>query len=210
MKQNLNEQVSRIKKMMGLNEEDVNLNSYKEESNIIGNIERVGTSENGNPIIAITMNSFLPNKDSKSEGQKIEIKVTAEWEQYGRILKQTYVIKSVNNVSTNVESIDPNNIYKSSFLWFIFMKNNSVEDVVGGIYKPYLELHNNDKDYKEKIYRNMNNDERRLKNVLSGESSQQVEPEIQDTPIIEPEVSNEPPQEKPLKSNSPWTSTSSW
>ena len=73
----LNEQVSRIKQMMGINEEDINLDSYKEEIKIIKDIEHVGTSEEGNPIIAITVNSFI-GKTGSPEGQKIEIKVTTE------------------------------------------------------------------------------------------------------------------------------------
>jgi hypothetical protein len=205
MKQNLNEQVSRIKKMMGLNEEDINLNDYKSESNIIENIERVGTSEEGNPIIAITMNSFLPKVIGNPKGQKFEVTVTAEWEQYGKILKSTYIIKSVNNVSTNVESIDANNLYKSSFLPFIFLKSNSVEDVIAGIYKPYMQLHNDDKDYKEKIYRNMNNDERRLKSVLSGEELPNIEPTVDDTSKEEPPI-----DVKKTNNDSMWSSTNSW
>jgi hypothetical protein len=202
MKQNLNEQITRIKNMMGINEEDLNLDTYKEDSNIIKNVERVGVSEGGNPIIAITISSFIGERGNP-EGQKIEIKITLEFEKRLGSFGRSFGIKSVKNIVTDHETITGKYIFNDISFKYIFLPHTSVDEMVRNIYKPYYKLHSNDKEYRDKIYTNMSSDEKLIVDVLTGETPEE-------TPMIEPEVSNEPPQEKPLKGNSGWSSTSSW
>lgn len=193
----LNEQVSRIKQMMGINEEDINLDSYKEEIKIIKDIEHVGTSEEGNPIIAITVNSFI-GKTGSPEGQKIEIKVTTEWEKRDKLSRHPFMIKSIKDVVTNNENITGEDVLNNTYLRLIFMKYNNVNDVANGLYEPYLKLHSNDKEYREKIYHNKNIDEKLIMNTLLGNESQNVD----DTPKEEPTIDN--------NKTGMWSSTSSW
>ena len=203
MKQNLTEQVTRIKQMMGINEEDVNLDSYKEDTKIIKNVEYVGTSEEGNPIIDITVNSFI-GQHGNPEGQKIEIKVTTEWKKTKKSFRHSFMINSIKNVVTNNENVKGSDILNNTHLSFIFMKFNTIDEVGKGLYEPYLKLHGNDKEYREKIYRNMSSDEKLIMDVLSSGESQNVEPTVDDTQIEEPKINDIKP------SNSPWSSTSSW
>jgi hypothetical protein len=203
MKKNINEQISRIKQMMGLNEEDVNLDTYKEDSNIIKNVERVGVSDEGNPIVAITLNSFMGQERGNPEGQKIEIKITLEFEKRPGSFGRSFSIKSVKNIVTDHETITGKYIFNDILFKYIFFPHTYVDEMVRNIYKPYLKLHSNDKEYSDKIYTNMSSDEKLIVDVLTGETPEE-------TPMIEPEVSNEPPQEKTLKGNGGWSSTSSW
>ena len=206
MKQNLNEQITRIKNMMGLNEEDLNLDTYKEDSNIIKNVERVGVSEEGNPIIAITLSSFI-GEHGNPEGQKVEIKITLEFEKTRGIFGRSFSIKSVKNIVTDHETITGKYIFNDISFKYIFFPHTSVDEMVHNIYKPYYKLHSNDKEYRNKIYHNISSDVKLIMDVLMDETPDKTPEE---TPMIEPEVSNEPPQEKPLKDNGGWSSTSSW
>jgi hypothetical protein len=203
MKQNLNEQITRIKNMMGINEEDINLDTYKEDSNIIKNVERVGVSDEGNPIISITLNSFMGQERGNPEGQKVEIKITLEFEKRLGSFGRSFGIKSVKNIVTDHETITGKDLFNNISFKYIFLPHTSVDEMVQNIYKPYFKLHSNDKEYRDKIYTNMSSDEKLIVDVLTGETPKE-------TPMIEPEVSNEPPQEKPSKGNGGWSSTSSW
>ena len=207
MKQNLTEQVTRIKHMMGINEEDINLNSYKEDSNIIKNVERVGTSDEGNPIVAVTINSFMGQERGNPEGQMVEIKITLEFEKRRGIFGRSFSIKSVKNIVTDNETITGKYIFSNIFFKYIFFPHTSVDEMVHNIYKPYYELHSNDKEYRNKIYHNISSDVKLIMDVLMDETPDKTPEE---TPMIEPEVSNEPPQENPSKGGGGWSSTSSW
>jgi hypothetical protein len=110
----LNEQVTRIKQMMGINESEIDLNTYKEETPILQDIKREGTSGEGNPIISMVVNTYIPynddvNGDYKS-GQSVKIKVVTEWKVYHtthyRTPRETFSIKKCLDVTSDVNLTD--------------------------------------------------------------------------------------------------------
>ena len=108
------------------------------------------------------------------------------------------MIKSIKDVVTNNENITGEDVLNNTYLRLIFMKYNNVNDVANGLYEPYLKLHSNDKEYREKIYHNKNIDEKLIMNTLLGNESQNVD----DTPKEEPTIDN--------NKTGMWSSTSSW
>jgi hypothetical protein len=208
-----------MKKMMGINEERVNLNDYKDKSSIIEDIKRIGTSKDGNPITSMKMNTFIPMPNSESEGDKVKIEVILEWkpELYGnKKYLRGFNMKSVVDIKSDVELDEP--LVKTILIVFSSQNRPSPHDLISRIYAPYLtQRAKNIKDI-DKIMNNIKKDNDALEKVLFGDlprpsepkikNTPSVKPKVQDTPVIEPEVNNEPPQEKP--SNDIWSSTSSW
>lgn len=212
MKKNINEQVSRIKQMMGLNEERVDLNDYKDESSIIEDIKLVSAAEDGSRITSMKINTFIPTPNSEVEGNKVKIEFILKWEKYnywsmekGRRVDE-YKLKSIVEIKSDVELDEKLN----KTLVALFSGHPTPRDLVGRLYTPYSSKFSKNTTDFDKIYNNVKKDREELERVLSGEVSQEAEPEMQDAPMVEPEVSSETPQEKPSKGNNMWSSTSSW
>jgi hypothetical protein len=200
MKKNLNEQVSRIKQMMGINEANVNLDDYKDESSIIEDIKRVGTTDDGYPITSMKLNTFVPNADSQTEGNSVKIEVILEWESdTSTKYVDGFKLKNVSGVIADV-GLGEKSMKK---LRSMFSGHPTPKDLVGSIYGPFL-INSSGKgfDYTDKILDNMLKDTKILVNVLTGEQTQQAEPEIQDAPEVAPE--------REIDKSDTWTSNSSW
>jgi len=218
MKHTLNEQMSRIKQMMGLNEAEVDLNTYKEETPILQDIKREGTSGEGNPIISMVVNTFIPynggdvNGDYKS-GQSVKIKVVTEWKVYHtthyRTPRETFSLKKCLDVTSDVNLTD--NVIGS--IKHIFREHTRSGELLDKIYGPYFYEHIKSSgvhtEYGNKIIDNIKQNKETLERLLlSDEPSQEEIP--QDKPLSNPTTDNDTPTEEPKNNNSMWNSTSSW
>jgi hypothetical protein len=221
MKKNLNEQVTRIKQMMGINEDRVDLNTYNDETSIIEDIKRVGTTNDGNPITSMMLNTFIPNVGSETEGNKVKIEIIIEWKpndatkfksyRNGKRVYE-YRVKSIVDIKSDVE-LDRELL---NTIRRVFVNHPTPYDLVNRIYMPYHQKFGNVNF--DSIYNNVKKDKEELEDVLSGEPHQQAEPEVQDAPEKEtkkilarkfdekPQVDVAPEKE----TNKLWTSTSSW
>ena len=208
MKNNITENINRIKQVMGLNEERVDLNTYKDESSIIEDVKLVSTTEDGNHVTSMKVNTFIPTPGSESEGDKVKIELILVWEPNDSTKFKSYRnnkriseyrMKSVVDIKSEVE-LDEQLMFT---LRQILSGHPTPYDLVGRIYAPYTQKYTKPGDF-DKIHDNFKKDKEELENVLSGHVSQQVEPEVQN----EPEITSEP--EKEIKKNDMWTSTSSW
>ena len=198
MNKNINEQVSRIKQMMGLNEERVDLNDYKDESSIVEDIKRVGTTSDGAPITSMKLNAYVPTKKSQTEGVKVKFEVILEWQvDTSTKYKNRYRLKKVSGI---VADRGLNSDALMLHLGTMLAGNPTPHDMMMEIYRPFLNQYRDNEEYREKILNNIDKDRDVLLGVLSGKMS----------PEAEPNMNNEPPQEKPSKGNDMWTSTSSW
>jgi hypothetical protein len=218
-KQTLNEQTSRIKKIMGLNEGEVNLNTYKEETPILEDIKRIGTSNDGKPLISMVVNTFVPNEGSDDEGQSVKIKVTTEWNvhektHYG-IPKTSFSINKFVNIDSNVPLSD--DVVRS--IKIIFREHTGLKDLLNILYRAYFLKFQNDNGnirykYREKILDNLKRDMKMVEHALLSDESyqeeipQEMEPKVDDTTKENPSVGNIP--KEPIKDKSYWTSNNSW
>lgn len=177
MKKNLNEELSRIKNMMGLNEqgsgwfddEDVtdstpegdkiDLDTYKEESPIIADVKRVGESDNGNSILSIDLNAFVGDANSRNTGTPATITVTVEFS------KDKYGNAKVRNV-TDVQSTVKLDGMTIDYIKNLFRYGTMVYEVINRIYIPYYLKFSDDKEYREKIRRNEKEDVKRIERAL--------------------------------------------
>ena len=212
MKKNLNEQVSRIKQMMGINEASVNLDDYKDVSSIIEDIKRVGTTDDGYPITSMKLNTFVPNADSQTEGNSVKIEVILEWErEHNRLTRNShgFRLRKVSSIITDVglgETL-------MKYLREKFSNQPTPKKFVENIYGPYmLDTTSKGIEHFNKVFENAFKDTEILMNVLLGDESEQAEPEIQDAPNVSPEVPNEPKvaPEREIDKNDTWKSNSSW
>ena len=212
MKKNLNEQVSRIKQMMGINEEKVNLNNYKDESSIIEDIKRVGTTDDGYPITSMKLNTFVPNEDSAREGNSVKIEVILEWEiEHNRLTRNShgFRLRKVSSIITDVGLGDT----LMKYLREKFSNQPTPKKLVENIYGPYMiDTTSKGIEHFNKVFENAFKDTEILMSVLLGDESEQAEPEVQDAPNVSTEVPNEPEMapETEINKNNTWTSTSSW
>jgi hypothetical protein len=217
MKKNLNEEVVRMKQIMGLNEEPVDLNTYNDETSIIEDIKRVGTTNDGNPITSMKLNTFIPNVGSENEGNKVKIEIIIGWEPNGATKFKSYrngkrVYEYRVNYIVDIKSDVELDKELLNTIRIIFVNHPTPYDLVSKIYAPYRQKF--DKVNFNKIYDNAKKDEQELEDVLSAEAHQQVEPKVQDAP--QKPIENKPPQidnkpETPKKGgNGMWTSTTSW
>lgn len=179
---NLNEQISRIREMMNLNEDRVNLTNYTDESNIIQDVKRIGGRKEGHPVTSMKINTFLPDANSNEQGQKVVIEVILEWEptegtKYGHFRNgkpvKEYTVKSILDVKSNIE-LDRQVI---SYLEKIFVPRSSPYDIVSKIYQPYSYKFGYDRVTLDKVFNNVKRDQKELENTLVG-PEQQVEPEM--------------------------------
>lgn len=210
--------MSRIKQMMGLNEAEVDLNTYKEETPILQDMKREGTSGEGNPIISMVVNTFIPynggdvNGDYKS-GQSVKIKVVTEWKVYHtthyRTPRETFSLKKCLDVTSDVNLTD--NVIGS--IKHIFREHTRSGELLDKIYGPYFYEHIKSSgvhtEYGNKIIDNIKQNKETLERLLlSDEPSQEEIP--QDKPLSNPTTDNDTPTEEPKNNNSMWNSTSSW
>jgi hypothetical protein len=193
----LNEQVTRIKQMMGINESEIDLNTYKEETPILQDIKREGTSGEGNPIISMVINTYIPynddvNGDYKS-GQSVKIKVVTEWKVYHtthyRTPRETFSIKKCLDVTSDVNLTD--NVIGS--IKHIFREHTRSGELLDKIYGPYFYEHIKSSgvhtEHGNKIIDNIKQNKETLERLLlSNETPQEEIP--QDNPIIDNNVSN--------------------
>jgi len=204
--------------MMGLNEAEVDLNTYKEETPILQDIKREGTSGEGNPIISMVVNTFIPynggdvNGDYKS-GQSVKIKVVTEWKVYHtthyRTPRETFSLKKCLDVTSDVNLTD--NVIGS--IKHIFREHTRSGELLDKIYGPYFYEHIKSSgvhtEYGNKIIDNIKQNKETLERLLlSDEPSQEEIP--QDKPLSNPTTDNDTPTEEPKNNNSMWNSTSSW
>ena len=188
----LNEQVTRIKQMMGINESEIDLNTYKEETPILQDIKREGTSGEGYPIISMVVNTYIPydNGDNKS-GQSVKIKVITEWKvnntTHYRTPRESFFLKKCLDVTSDVNLTD--NVIDS--VKHIFRENQKSSDLLNRIYGPYFTQHVKswNTEYGDKIVNNMKQNQETLEwLLLSDETPQEEIP--QDNPTIDNNVSN--------------------
>ena len=202
---------------MGLNEEPVDLNTYNDETSIIEDIKRVGTTNDGNLITSMKLNTFIPNVGSENEGNKVKIEIIIEWEPtagtkaklYRRNKRlHEYTAKSIVDIKSDVE-LDKELL---NTIQRVFVDRPTPYDLVSRFYMPYSQKF--DSVNFDSIFKNAKKDQEELEAVLSGEPHQQAEPEVQDAP--QKPIENKPSQidnkpETPKKGgNSMWTSTTSW
>jgi hypothetical protein len=193
----LNEQVTRIKQMMGINESEIDLNTYKEETPILQDIKREGTSGEGNPIISMVVNTYIPynddvNGDYKS-GQSVKIKVVTEWKVYHtthyRTPRETFSIKKCLDVTSDVNLTD--NVIGS--IIHIFREHTRSGELLDKIYGPYFYEHIKSSgvhtEYGNKIIDNIKQNKETLERLLLSNETPQEEIQ-QDNPIIDNNVSN--------------------
>lgn len=193
----LNEQVTRIKQMMGINESEIDLNTYKEEAPILQDIKREGTSGEGNPIISMVVNTYIPynddvNGDYKS-GQSVKIKVVTEWKVFHtthyRTPRESFSLKKCLDVTSDVNLTD--NVIGS--IKHIFRENQKSWKLINEIYHPYFYEHIKSSGlqtkYGDKIIDNIKQNIETLERLLlSDETPQEEIP--QDNPTIDNNVSN--------------------
>lgn len=211
MKKNINEQVTRIKQMMGLSEVYINnIDDYKDESSIIEDIKRVGTTDDGYPITSMKLNTFIPNADSATEGNGVKIEVILEWEvELNKETRESHGFR-LRKVSSIISDVGLGQIFMK-YLREKFSNQPTPKKLVQNIYGPYL-INSTSKgsEHFHKVFDNIFKDTDILMKVLLGDETEKVDPKIENEPTIEPEVSNDPSQEKPSKGSGGWTSTSSW
>lgn len=213
MKKNLNEQVSRIKQMMGINEAYINnIDDYKDESSIIEDIKRVGTTDDGYPITSMKLNTFIPNADSATEGNGVKIEVILEWEvALNKETRESHGFR-LRKVSSIISDVGLGQIFMK-YLREKFANQPTPKKLVQNIYGPYLiNATSKGSEHFHKVFDNIFKDTDILMNVLKGDESEQAEPEVQDAPNVSPEVPNEPEMapEREINKNDTWTSNSSW
>jgi hypothetical protein len=186
----LNEQVSRIKKMMGINESEIDLNNYKEETPILEDIKLIGTSDEGNPLVSMVINTYIPNvAGDYNSGQSAKIKVVTEWnvrqKSHYRVMRTHFSIKKCLDVTSDVNL--RNEVI--SGIKFIFREHTKLEDLLNTIYQPYFLKFRHDREYGEKIIDNLKKDKNTLENLLSLDSPSQ-EDAPQDNSTTDNDVSN--------------------
>lgn len=214
MKKNLNEQISRIREMMNLNEDRVDLDTYDSNEDIIKNISIKEKTTGGNVLISMDMSMFIPT--TKSEGLKHTLRVITEWDSSMRIvdLKRAFLTDAEPN--NNDITISWHAIL-FSLKRQIFKAGLSVEDVMHNIYAPYRQ-HISDKRNSDNIRAidqsvhevilAHKRSVRKLEKMLNSAFASNVDNTQQAEPEVAPEVQDEP--EKEIKQNNMWTSTSSW
>lgn len=199
MKKNINEQVSRIKQMMGLNEDRINLDDYKDDSSIIEDIKRVGTTDDGYPIISMKLNTFIPNADSLREGNSVKIEIILEWEvELNKETRDSHGFR-LRKVSSIITDVGLGEIFMK-YLREKFANQPTPKKLVQNIYGPYL-INSTSKgsEHLHKVFDNAYKDTDILMKVLLGDETEKIDLNID----------NEPSQEKPPKGSGRWTSTSS-
>ena len=205
---NLQENIQRIKQVMGLNEDVVDMNTYDSNEDIIKNISIKGKTPDGNVLINMEMSMFIPT--TKSEGLKHTLKVITEWDDRMRIVDVKHI---------SLTDAEPNN-KKIVMVWHmivfklkseIFKVGLTVEDVMHNIYAPYRQ-HISDKknsDNFEVIKQSVNEvikaqkrSVRKLERMLQSAFGK----DVQEPTNVEPEAEPTPePKDKSI-----WTSSNSW
>jgi hypothetical protein len=145
MKKNLNEQISRMKNMMGLNEDQINMDEYNEEDDVIVNITRVGKSKNKNPILSFVIRAFIPST-STNEGETTLITVVVEWEEHDKHVKwsrtgekrKVFYVKKLISINSDIQLDN----LTENYLREIFKESslNEIDNVLNKIYSPYRYL----------------------------------------------------------------------
>ena len=176
--------------MMGINESEIDLNNYKEETPILEDIKLIGTSDEGNPLVSMVINTYIPNvAGDYNSGQSAKIKVVTEWnvrqKSHYRVMRTHFSIKKCLDVTSDVNL--RNEVI--SGIKFIFREHTKLEDLLNTIYQPYFLKFRHDREYGEKIIDNLKKDKNTLENLLSLDSPSQ-EDAPQDNSTTDNDVSN--------------------
>lgn len=218
MKNNIYENIHRIKEVMGLNEELIDLDAYDSNEDIIKSMKIVDTLPNGNVLINIKLDLFIPI--SKSQGLKHLLTITNEWDSSMRIVDSRDVFL-INSDSTDKYLQQAWHVIRYTLTHEIFRKGLSVEELMHNIYTPYREHNKNRRDsvgheaYKHTERENIKAHKRsirKLERLIQSASLNNTN--VQQPTNVEPDMSvdnaQEPVDNTPQKNNNLWTSTSSW
>jgi hypothetical protein len=146
--------------------EDINLMDFDNHtSDVIQDIDYMGN--NGSTcIIGMTLNTFIPNEDSQTEGRMVPIRIIGEWreetEGYGK--KKHYI-----NVLTNIQSIEPEVPISDESLEMIkhiIRPNVDLNHFMYTIYGPYIQLIKSKNGDWSKVYNSMNDSVETVKNII--------------------------------------------
>jgi hypothetical protein len=136
-------------------------------TNIINNIELVGTSDEGNPLVSMVLNVFVPNSTEKPEiGKRAKVTVVTEWIFWPYTRYRKMYLKIYSEKCVSVSSTVPLEKWMIEMIERKF-HHNLLENVVEGIYEPiyYRSLKVNGK-YDEVIKGNWYKDEETLRKLL--------------------------------------------
>lgn len=212
MKENLIEEIVRIKKMMNLNEEPVDLSTYDSDEDIIRKMEVLEKLPNGNVLIDMELNVFVPdNSRDNNKGTKRVIRVVTEWDKRYEITD----VKSAEFIGGDVDKdFEGALIYNINHVFF--KKHTNFQNIIRGIYSPYY--------LQDKIKRMRDNTAVifAIKKRIS-ELNAMLDDAFNDGdfPVKQKQVKKDPVVNKPQlepaqkaasepKNNGGWSSTNSW
>jgi hypothetical protein len=218
MKQNLNEQMSRIKSMMGLNEEKIKLSDYNSEDDVIKDIYLV-RKDKRYATIAFHINTIIFDRNDKTQsgvGEKVTFIAEVAFEATGRIA----FVYDVDVDPSTSEDVKNDWIAISYYQDFIeksvFSVGRDFNDALERIYNPFLSwatTNNKPQDYIEKIIENRRKNKEKILSLLRDAKDEALsnlskEPKVKDEPKMDVTPKEEP--KKDTSKGDMWTSTSSW
>lgn len=187
---------------MGLDENEIDITTYKDESDIVEDIKLVGTSDDNNPIISMTINTFIPESPDSTKGQKIKVNVTSEWKIVVEKKMKQYSVKEIVDIKSDTKLGDEI-VYSLKSIF-----RGTAIDLMNKLYRPYMRLHQSDEQHIEKLIKYRHDNSVILKNLLPEIEDPFFKKTKQPTEKVKPSVDNKT-SEEPSKP-SMWTSTSSW
>lgn len=183
--------------MMGLNEEETNLDTNNQDDDIITSMKYMGKSSNMNPIVLMSIKAGVPSGDSENGVKLINIELLIEWNLLEKRSRKTYhkfflILK--NFIVTNSDI--PLNDSTITSLKKIFKIGYDASTVFGKLYS----FSNENNDYDKTIKNNelVNKHYNILQKLLNPDM-------IKNKEVIN--TKEEPPMDV---KKSMWTSNTTW
>lgn len=188
MKKNLNEELTRIKQVMGLNEERIKLSDYNSEDDIIKDMYLVRRDKRY-ATIAFHINTIIFDQNDKTKtgvGEKVTFIAEVSFDGTGKIA----FVHDVEVDPSTTEDVKNNwtaiSYHKDFIEKSVFDVGRDFNDVLERIYRPFLSwatTNNKPQDYIEKITENRRKNREKILNLLrdaKDEVSSKKEPEVKD------------------------------
>ncbi len=223
MKKNLNEEIGRIKQVMGLNEKEIDMTNYKfvEEDDPIKDMSIVdieGEASGKVATVLIKMRVFVPNEEDKgvsykglfggSKGRQMV------FDFYVMFDRGDHVVKVVKSEVEDAMGMNKNYLdyWKTVAGNMTFKEGVKIENVMFRIYDGYLKMLDDEEiNVKMGALNRMKRNTRKLEAML-GDAFMEHDNVNPSHPqrVKEPEVKKEPEIDNTPKNNDMWTSTNSW
>jgi len=227
MKKNLNEELTRIKEVMGLNEKEIDLKNYKfvDDDDPIKEMRVINVEGEANRKVAtvlIKTRVYVPNQELEDKGgphkgifggAKGRQMVFDFYTMFNRSDRVVKILKIEVEEGTDTTGFSENYLdyWKTTLGGVIFKEGVDAKSLMSRIYDGYLAMIEDEEiNVKMGALNSMKKNARRLENMIADAFMEHDRDNPLQHPqrVKEPEVKDEPKMD--VSKGDMWTSTSSW